>query len=84
MFAAARTTAPTTPRCDERSLTHRRRVRCPYVAAAPQLRAFLQYNDAFEVLLFPALLQDLDKERYLTAMPGMINGGGAFWMRKVR
>lgn len=48
------------------------------------LRAFLQYNDAFEILLFPCLLQSLDGDRYRREMPPFVNGGGAFWMRKVR
>lgn len=47
------------------------------------LRAFLQYNPAFEVVLWPTLLQRLDRERFTARFPAMTNSGGAFWFRKV-
>jgi predicted O-methyltransferase YrrM len=47
------------------------------------LRSFLQYNDAFEILLWPTLLRELDPARVAKAMPRCINGGGSFWFRKV-
>ena len=47
------------------------------------LRAFLQYNQAFEILLWPDLLRVLDRERVRRGLPECINGGGSFWLRKV-
>jgi predicted O-methyltransferase YrrM len=46
------------------------------------LRAFLQYNPAFEIVLWPTLLQRLDRERFTARFPTMTNSGGAFWFRK--
>lgn len=48
------------------------------------LRAFLQYNDAFEVLCFPGLLHHLDAQRHHAIAPHITNPGGACWLRKVR
>lgn len=48
------------------------------------LRAFLQYNDAFEVMCFPGLLRDLDPARHSALAPHITNPGGACWLRKVR
>ncbi len=48
------------------------------------LRAFLQYNDSFEVLLWPGLLWALDPVGSRGALPGDAHEpGGAFWMRKL-
>jgi hypothetical protein len=46
------------------------------------LRAFLQFNDAFEILIFPGMLQAIDRDRYFAGIPGLQNPGGAFWMRR--
>jgi predicted O-methyltransferase YrrM len=48
------------------------------------LRAFLQYNSAFEILLWPGLLWALDPAKLIDGYPAMAtNSGGAMWMRKV-
>jgi hypothetical protein len=48
------------------------------------LRAFLQYNTAFEVLLWPNFLFSLDQPAMVARYPDMArNCGGAFWLRKV-
>ena len=46
------------------------------------LRAFLQFNDTFEILVFPGMLQAVDRDRYFAGIPGLRNPGGAFWMRR--
>jgi predicted O-methyltransferase YrrM len=48
------------------------------------LRAFLQYNDAFEIVLWPGLLQALDRDRFMAPFADLRNSGGAFWFRKTR
>ena len=49
------------------------------------LRAFLEFNDAFQVLLFPSLLLELDPEAF-GDLRGTFEGdrGGSFWMQKTR
>lgn len=47
------------------------------------LRAFLQYNDAFEILLWPGLLLALDPDLVWQQVPAMrVNSGGAIWLRR--
>ncbi len=47
------------------------------------LRAFLQYNSQFEIVLWPNLLAALDPAGLIAQYPLMVsNAGGAFWMRK--
>ena len=47
------------------------------------LRAFLQYNSAFEVMLFNAWVGHAARDLAEGLMPGfLINPGGSFWMRK--
>jgi hypothetical protein len=47
------------------------------------LRAFLMYNHAYEVVLWPALLHVLDREQVERRFPPMArNAGGAIWLRK--
>ena len=49
------------------------------------LRAFLQYNEAFEVYLWPSLLHVLDPADLERRFPPMaVGAGGALWLRKVR
>jgi hypothetical protein len=48
------------------------------------LRAFLQYNTQFEIVLWPNLMWSLDAGALVERYPIMsTNAGGAFWMRKV-
>jgi hypothetical protein len=48
------------------------------------LRAFLEFNSKFEILLWPNLLAGLDPVGLFTEYPMMAsNAGAAFWMRKV-
>ncbi len=47
------------------------------------LRAFLQYNHAFEVLLFNTFLEHFHGEFFREQMPlCLINEGGSIWLRK--
>lgn len=46
------------------------------------LRAFLQYNTAFEILLFPDYLAKVHSELLQQHTP-LCCGGGSFWMRKI-
>ena len=47
------------------------------------VRAFLQYNDEWEVLLWPTLLHAVDREQVLRRFPPMArNAGGALWLRR--
>ena len=47
------------------------------------LRAFLQYNSAFEVVFFYNFLQHFHRERLADAMPLILkNPGGSIWLRK--
>jgi Methyltransferase domain len=49
------------------------------------VRAFLQFNDAFEILLWPGLLANLDHEQMMRRFPQMAsNVGGSIWLRKTR
>lgn len=49
------------------------------------VRAFLQYNDAFEILLWPNLLAMLDHDDVVGRFPAAAaNIGGSLWLRKVR
>ena len=49
------------------------------------VRAFLQYNDAFEILLWPNLLAMLDHHDIVRRFPqAELNIGGSLWLRKVR
>jgi predicted O-methyltransferase YrrM len=47
------------------------------------LRAFLQFNDQFEILLWPHLLYVVDGARTLAALPSIgKNLGGSLWLRR--
>lgn len=47
------------------------------------LRAFLQYNEAFEILLFNSYLAEHHRERVAQALPGFIpKSGSSLWLRK--
>jgi hypothetical protein len=47
------------------------------------LRAFLQYNRAFSVQLFPTFLARFHPDRFAGGMsPCLRNPGGALWLRK--
>ena len=47
------------------------------------LRAFLQYNDKFEVMLFNAWAGHAARDLVGELLPGfLVNPGGSFWMRK--
>ena len=49
------------------------------------IRAFLEYNDAFEIYLWPSLLHLLDPADLEQRFPPMAVGpGAALWLRKVR
>ena len=49
------------------------------------LHAFLQYNDAFEIMLWPNFLHTLDPAGMIERFPSMRrNWGGSFWFRKTR
>ena len=47
------------------------------------LRAFLQYNSQFEIVLWPNLLSALDNSLFERFPLMQSSAGGAFWMRKV-
>jgi len=47
-------------------------------------RAFLQFNECFEILLWPSLLAMIDPDRFGRDVPPRANGGGALWLRRVR
>jgi hypothetical protein len=48
------------------------------------LRAFLQYNKSFEIVMWPGLLWALDAGSMVDRYPAMrTNAGGAFWMRRL-
>ena len=47
-------------------------------------RAFLQFNESFEILLWPALLAELDPARFSSGVPQRHNGYGNLWLRRVR
>ena len=48
------------------------------------LRAFLQYNSAFDVMMFNAWIGHAARELAAEVMPGFLNNpGGSFWMRKL-
>lgn len=47
------------------------------------LHAFLMFNDAFEIVLWPNMLQRLDPARYDRAVPAADGGsGGSIWLRR--
>jgi predicted O-methyltransferase YrrM len=47
------------------------------------LRAFLQYNSAFEVVFFYNFLQHFHRDRFAAEMPLVLkNSGGSIWLRK--
>lgn len=49
------------------------------------LRAFLQYNEAFRILLWPNTLAVIDPQRWQSLMPPDAGrGGGTIWLRRVR
>jgi hypothetical protein len=49
------------------------------------VRAFLQYNEAFEILLWPNLLAMLDHADVIGRFPiAAANIGGSLWLRKAR
>jgi hypothetical protein len=45
------------------------------------LRAFLQYNQAFEILLFNNYLQTIHADIYREFLPGLDMSGGSLWLR---
>ena len=48
------------------------------------LRAFLQFNASFEIVMWPVLLWALDPSAFAAHYPNMnANAGSGFWMRKV-
>ncbi len=48
------------------------------------MRAFLQYNDAFEIELFTSFLADFHKDKLRSEMPlCMKNTGGSMWLKKL-
>jgi hypothetical protein len=49
------------------------------------LRAFLEYNSAFRIELWPCVLRRLDRARAEALMPTLaMNDGGCLWMSRVR
>jgi predicted O-methyltransferase YrrM len=47
------------------------------------MRAFLQFNDEFEIILWPSLLAKLDPVRLFGLFPSAIdNVGGSLWLRR--
>jgi hypothetical protein len=49
------------------------------------LRAFLQFNPDWEIVLWPGLMVVLEPDYVLENFPAMkINAGGAIWLRKIR
>jgi hypothetical protein len=47
------------------------------------LRAFLQYNESFEVALWPNVLVTVDAQRAYSPVPSLaVNPGGAIWLRR--
>lgn len=49
------------------------------------LRAFLQYNSEFEILLWPGMMLALDPDYILARFPALRrNPGGAIWLRRRR
>ncbi|MGD9702376.1 MAG: class I SAM-dependent methyltransferase [Acidimicrobiia bacterium] len=49
------------------------------------VRAFLQYNDSFEIMLWPNLLAMLDHHEVVRRFPlAGANIGGSLWLRKVK
>jgi predicted O-methyltransferase YrrM len=49
------------------------------------VRAFLQYNDTFEIMLWPNLLAMLDHHDVVSRFPlASANIGGSLWLRKVK
>ncbi len=48
------------------------------------LRAFLQYNQHFEIVFFNTFLEQIYRERFEKEMPQfLINPGGSIWLRKI-
>lgn len=48
------------------------------------LRAFLEFNASFEIVLWPSLLYQLDPDRAREAIPNLArNVGGCIWLRRV-
>jgi predicted O-methyltransferase YrrM len=48
------------------------------------LRAFLQYNSAFQIAFFNTYLETFHRERIYTAMPRCeLNPGGSIWLRRL-
>lgn len=49
------------------------------------LRAFLAFNDAFEIVLFNTFLERFHRELFERDMPlCLVNTGGSIWLRRVR
>jgi len=49
------------------------------------LRAFLSYNDTFEIVLFSTYLEQFYKEWFLENMPLYLkNPGGSIWLKKIK
>lgn len=48
------------------------------------LRAFLEHNDRFEILLFPHYLRTVAPDRLRALWPHAPTGGGSLWLRRVR
>ena len=48
------------------------------------LRAFLEYNERFRILLFVSYMQNAHEEWFREHMPdALLNKGGCFWMEKI-
>jgi hypothetical protein len=45
-------------------------------------RAFLQFNQHFEIALWPQLLHSIDSERFFQDVPRRVNVGGSLWLRR--
>ena len=50
------------------------------------LRAFLAYNDSFEIMAFPHQMLMADRDRLTTLWPAITDGGvgASLWLRRVR
>jgi len=52
---------------------------------AYMLRAFLQYNDCFRIILFNTFLEHFHRDFFVQKMPLCLkNPGGSIWLRKIR
>jgi len=47
------------------------------------LRAFLQYNDAYQIVLWNNYLAKLHGDQFANVMPGLEHAGGSIWLKKL-